>query len=781
MSGKAAKAVAGSTLPKSSLAGREIANSDDLLAEILLLLPLKLLIRFKFVSKHWLSLISHPVFASNYSTRNPSSPSISGLYIYTQFRLASVSFRGNRNLLPSICFLEGLEGKYSSTTIQHSCNGLMLFDTRYLNPYGSTLTLYIVCNPTTQNYRILPITRLSPRFSYLYRGAHLVFNPSKSPHYKVVVVSRYEEESFEIDVYSSETQSWKNIDIDVNNLGSVDWKEIFLLQSFSCSCGEAIYWLSYRSSLLKFDVHTEKMLTLPLPEGTIILPEHTFKYIGVCGGSLILIQKLLIPAKKLVILELDIKSCQGVTWVLKYRVDLRTIVSAFPEIEDDFKYSVLCFLEGEEKEDYSLVLAIPGRVISYNLNRRTFYVLGDLVPVPGVISPQRGSMTRKSTSSKRTKPIPGATSSEISPAAESIANNVDLLTEILLRLPAKSLVRFESVSKHWLSVISCPQFSTAHSSRNPSPSVSGLYSYEISSSDYSRRLITVSLHGPGNLPSLRFVDGPGGTRSKPRIEHSLNGLLLFSHYDDESETISYIVCNPTTQKRTVLSRGWISKAPHDGFLAFDPSKSPHYKVVLISMSTSRPYCVDVYSSHDASWDYVFVEDKCCYSDGVFWNGAIHWLSDESGLLRFDVDAGEMIALPNPRNPKILAYDKILYFGECGGRLVLLQSPSCFPMGFGILELEKDYSGWSVKCRVNLRRLRNEFPETDKVSYMFPGFRVLYVSKGEKEKDFVVVLAIPGRIISYKLKSRTWDVLPGLFPSESYDGGAYPFVESLFPV
>ncbi|XP_058202946.1 F-box protein At5g07610-like [Rhododendron vialii] len=510
MSGKAAKAVAGSTLPKSSPAGREIANSDDLLAEILLLLPLKLLIRFKFVSKHWLSLISHPVFASNYSTRNPSSPSISGLYIYTQFRLTSVSFRGNRNLLPSLCFLEGLEGKYSPTTIQHSCNGLMLFDTRYLNPYGFILTLYIVCNPTTQNYRILPIARLSPRFSYLYRGAYLVFDPSKSPHYKVVVVSRYEEESFEIDVYSSETRSWKNIDIDVYNLGSIDWKEIFFLRSFSCSCGEAIYWLSYRSSLLKFDVHTEKMLTLPLPEGTIILPEHTFKYIGVCGGSLILIQNLLIPAKKLVILELDIKSCQWVTWVLKYRVDLRTIVSAFPEIEDDFKYSVLCFLEGEEKEDYSLVLAIPGRVISYNLNRRTFYVLGDLVP--------------------------------------------------------------------------------------------------------------------GEL-----------------IYHGETGFA-----------------------------------------------------------------------------YPFVE-------------------------------------------------------------TLSPSPSSFPMGFGILELDKDYSGWSIRCWVNLRRLRSEFPEMASVGYKFPGFRVLYVLKGEKEKDFVVFLAIPGRIISYNLRCRTWDVLPGLRPIRSYIGGAYPFVGTLFPV
>ncbi|KAF7149775.1 hypothetical protein RHSIM_Rhsim02G0248300 [Rhododendron simsii] len=43
--------------------------------------------------------------------------------------------------------------------------------------------------------------------------------------------------------------------------------------------------------------------------------------------------------------------------------------------------------------------------------------------------------------------------SEIPPAEEFIANNVDLLTEILARLPAKSMARFKCVSKDWLSLL----------------------------------------------------------------------------------------------------------------------------------------------------------------------------------------------------------------------------------------------------------------------------------------------------------------------------------------
>ncbi|KAM1721011.1 hypothetical protein ACFX12_022597 [Malus domestica] len=49
----------------------------------------------------------------------------------------------------------------------------------------------------------------------------------------------------------------------------------------------------------------------------------------------------------------------------------------------------------------------------------------------------------------------------ISSPGEAVANSQDILTQILLRLPTKSLVRFKCVSTHWLSLISCPQFIAA--------------------------------------------------------------------------------------------------------------------------------------------------------------------------------------------------------------------------------------------------------------------------------------------------------------------------------
>ncbi|XP_039049188.1 F-box protein At2g40925-like [Hibiscus syriacus] len=47
-------------------------------------------------------------------------------------------------------------------------------------------------------------------------------------------------------------------------------------------------------------------------------------------------------------------------------------------------------------------------------------------------------------------------------SAEEIGNNHDLLTQLLLRLPTKSLLKFKCVSKQWLSLISDPQFCLSH-------------------------------------------------------------------------------------------------------------------------------------------------------------------------------------------------------------------------------------------------------------------------------------------------------------------------------
>lgn len=385
-------------------------------------------------------------------------------------------------------------------------------------------------------------------------------------------------------------------------------------------------------------------------------------------------------------------------------------------------------------------------------------------------------MTEKA-SKKRRKALHNVTQSETSPAAELIANNFDLLTEILIRLPSKLTIRFKSVSKHWLYILSDSEFARKHSSRNPRPTVLGLHFY------IDETLNFVSLDGlRGNLPSLSFLDCLLKEPSTIRVTHSCNGLLLCYIRNLSSFERRYVVCNVTTRRYTIIPEP--NGSDHGpAYLAFDPSKSPHYKVLLVCSSF---YQVDVYCSQSACWRKVFPNQKC-YGHSVFWNGAIHWLTDANLLLRLDANAEEIVVKPNPQLPKILPQNKIKYFGECGGDLILIQSRSRYPSGFRILKMERDYSGWVVKCQVNLRPLIAEFPDMESRSYYNRhGFKVLYcAAKGDNEKDLALVLAIPLRIISYNVKYKTWDVLRHLAFDERIDFAwkqyAYPFIETLFPV
>ncbi|KAL8510788.1 hypothetical protein ACS0TY_017563 [Phlomoides rotata] len=65
-------------------------------------------------------------------------------------------------------------------------------------------------------------------------------------------------------------------------------------------------------------------------------------------------------------------------------------------------------------------------------------------------------------------------------------------------------------------------------------------------------------------------------------------------------------------------------------LAFDPTKSPHYKVVCVYFGLNNAFEFVVYSSKTRSWSW----RKCAESftaRGVYWNGAIHWVSLRSVL------------------------------------------------------------------------------------------------------------------------------------------------------
>ncbi|XP_058202940.1 F-box protein At5g07610-like [Rhododendron vialii] len=384
-------------------------------------------------------------------------------------------------------------------------------------------------------------------------------------------------------------------------------------------------------------------------------------------------------------------------------------------------------------------------------------------------------------SSVRRNPIIGSASLDLPPMAEVIANNIDLLTQILLFFPAKSLIRFKSVSKHWLSLISDSQFAATHSRRNPRPSISGLFlSWHFPNCQTEKYTKSVSLQGHENRPTLAFLDGVGVALVRPKITHSSNGLLLCKCRYSAHSSDHYLVCNPTTKTHTLIpdppefSSGSVRSSSR-AFLAFDPSKSPGYKVVFLgecySNSVTNLY-ICVYCSKSASWKRFRVPDGR-HTHEVLCGGVIYWLSHKGVVLGFDIDSEKMIEKStNP--PKIPGVALMMYFGECDGHLIFVQLNITSALEFIILEMDKDNSRWIVKFLVNLEPLCS-------MGSKFSYYCVLCVVKEDKEKDFQLVLDLGGTVVSYNVMNQTWNVLNDMAPGESVSYMANPYIESLSPL
>ncbi|KAL0341362.1 UNVERIFIED_CONTAM: F-box protein [Sesamum radiatum] len=213
-------------------------------------------------------------------------------------------------------------------------------------------------------------------------------------------------------------------------------------------------------------------------------------------------------------------------------------------------------------------------------------------------------------------------------AAEEVAYNDDVLMEILLLLPAKSLVIFKAVSKHWHSLLSTLSFSHLHTLRHCKPQPSFLLRAAPSLFFYFNPTIKKFLQFHLNF-------------AHPKILQSCHGLLLLECGSSLSVNRDYYVYNPTTgDSRKLL----LEKESLLGLqLAFDPSKSPHYKVICVSnTSYSIHFCeIQVYDSGTRTWkrlEEVFTSSEFRkFDQGVYWNNGIYWIASGGQILRFDIE------------------------------------------------------------------------------------------------------------------------------------------------
>ncbi|KAL5569809.1 hypothetical protein UlMin_026384 [Ulmus minor] len=379
-----------------------------------------------------------------------------------------------------------------------------------------------------------------------------------------------------------------------------------------------------------------------------------------------------------------------------------------------------------------------------------------------------------------------------SKSSEIVANNDDLLKEILTKLPLKSLMRFTSVSKHWLSLISGPYF---NSRRSPFPrSVSGLFLPFIGSRLEYEFVDLNQSSNPTNPPfrSLNFTNDPSGMGIE--IVRSCNGLLLCS------ATENYVY-NPTTMKYTVLPPLPLRSRFVCGLsLAFDPSKCPHYKVLCVLVfdpidEYHEDHCqIEIYSSKTRTWrlsgDSFYADITARFDDGVFWNGSVHWISLWGASRYFNVDEERLRQMP--LLPVPVDWDgkrKIGYFGESHGHLHLINrvyDPNT--LEFDVYEMETDYSGWFVKFRVDWSQIRTAFPE---IKFIFNHlqrldddlFSIVYIDPGDVNEESYAIIKVPGELIRYNFKSKAIDKLHDIETENfvevlPWEFNCYQYIESL---
>ncbi|KAH6811591.1 hypothetical protein C2S51_025353 [Perilla frutescens var. frutescens] len=215
-------------------------------------------------------------------------------------------------------------------------------------------------------------------------------------------------------------------------------------------------------------------------------------------------------------------------------------------------------------------------------------------------------------------------------SAAAVAVYGDLLAEILVRLPAKSLTRSKLVCKHWLSVISGDEFRRRYTLHGPKPPASLLLQTRTSKffhiKPFDKKPILV--------PYKFRLPNP-----KIKILSSCNGLMLL-----ESEShlrTDYYVHNPTTNQSRRIVLDYCEDYP--GIvglsLAFDPSKSLHYTIVLVRGALKSPdyndrrqriFRVEVYDSESCIWEKgsepFTASAELKFSSGVHCNGLIYWKS-----------------------------------------------------------------------------------------------------------------------------------------------------------
>jgi F-box interacting protein len=360
-----------------------------------------------------------------------------------------------------------------------------------------------------------------------------------------------------------------------------------------------------------------------------------------------------------------------------------------------------------------------------------------------------------------TASIKGTGDNELPSSVHEVLSSEDLLIEIFLRLPLTSLHLSRSVSKLWLSHITFPNFIMRWNQiPNHHPTSGLLLRGSRSSDEYD--FLPLDIRIPADSYRLHApLEG-----STFRILDSCNGLLLCC----ANSKHDVYVYNPSIHNmfKMLPECDGLYLFLDDSYgglkMAFDPTKSPYYKVVNAQSMYSHVERIRIhtYSSKTGNWSVykeLFIpEDFESFYEGIYWNDAIHWLnwSKKGQILHHKLDVehqGKKNILTHLTLDDTMNCDYCRLFQSRGCLLLVTMIGTPVPK-LNVYEMTNDDSRWSVKYFVTLDEGWRSMPTNN----IRDSFGVLSINLGEREEDSFLVMFLDGKVVRYNFVSRNVSTL-----------------------
>nr|GEW76251.1 reverse transcriptase domain-containing protein [Tanacetum cinerariifolium] len=212
------------------------------------------------------------------------------------------------------------------------------------------------------------------------------------------------------------------------------------------------------------------------------------------------------------------------------------------------------------------------------------------------------------------------------------------------------------------------------------------------------------------------------------------------------------VCNPTLK---LFKRLLPTNLPvHNEKIAFDPTKSPHYKIIhakVVHDDDVDEYGfghrqIEIYSSEIGNWslcgdrfpELSFIQ----FDEAIYWNDAFHWLITSYNMC---LHCNLKIMNEHPILKRIKELPRTIHgkLLESGGSLLLLSMDDTDSWKFNVFEMKNGCSKYSIKYIMNLDDIMMPIPITWRIYQ-----HVSVIVSGEREDDSFMIIDLLSKVVQY---------------------------------